>query len=122
MWQSNLALEKYWVIQSGYFRLANTVALGMGITYGKLLYCHGFSEENVDRKFSTLDYNNRTVYDYFNNPFIDEFGIPALNLPPNNFYDIPCPNKIFLSTPDLLLSTISVASKNYLGTFNIPSD
>ena len=36
--QSDLALDKYWVTQSGYFRLADTVALVMGIKYGKLLY------------------------------------------------------------------------------------
>ena len=37
MWQSDLALEKYWVTQSGYFRLATTVVLGMGITDRKLI-------------------------------------------------------------------------------------
>ena len=63
MQKSDLALNKYWITQSGYFRLATTVALGMGITYGKLLYCHGVSEGNVDRKISTLEYNNRTLYD-----------------------------------------------------------
>ena len=31
----DIALEEYWVTQSGYFRLATTVALGMGITDGK---------------------------------------------------------------------------------------
>ena len=63
MRQSDLSLEKYWVTQSGYFRLATTVALGVGITDGKLLYCHGVSEGNEDKKMSTLEYNNRTVYD-----------------------------------------------------------
>ena len=58
MRQSDLSLEKYWVTQRGYFRLATTVALGMGITYGKLIYCHGVSEGNVDKKISTLEYNN----------------------------------------------------------------
>ena len=56
-------LEKYWLTQSGYFRLANTVTLGMGIIYGKLLYCHGVADGNVDKKISTLNYNSRTVYD-----------------------------------------------------------
>ena len=50
MWQSDISLEKYWVTQSGYFRLATTVALGMGITDGKLLYCHGVAEGNNDKK------------------------------------------------------------------------
>ena len=51
MKHSDLSLEKYWVTQSGYFILATTVALGMGITDEKLLYCHGVSEVNVDKKF-----------------------------------------------------------------------
>ena len=63
MRQSDLSLDKYWVTQSGYFRLATTVALGMVITDGNLLYCHGVAEENKDKKISTLKYNNRTVYD-----------------------------------------------------------
>ena len=63
MQQSDLSLEKYWVTQSGYFRLATTVALGMGITDGKLLYCHGVAEGNMDKKISTLEYKNRTFYD-----------------------------------------------------------
>ena len=55
MRQSDLALDKYWVTQSGYFRLATTVAFGMDIIDGNLLYCHGFAEVNMDRKFSTLE-------------------------------------------------------------------
>ena len=38
--QSDLALDRYWVIQSGYSRLATEVSLGMVIIYGKLLLCH----------------------------------------------------------------------------------
>ena len=65
MRQYDTALEKYWVTQSGYFRLATTVALGMGmgITYGKILYCHGVAEGNVDTKISTSEYNNSMIYD-----------------------------------------------------------
>ena len=54
MRQSDISLEKYWVTQSGYFRLVTTVALGMGIADGKLLYCHGVAEGNKDNKISTL--------------------------------------------------------------------
>ena len=63
MWQSDLALEKYLVTHSGYFRLATTVALGMGIIDGNLLYFHGVTEGNMDKKISTLEYNNKKVYD-----------------------------------------------------------
>ena len=54
MRQYDIALDKYWVTQSGYFRLATNVALGVGITDRKLLYCRGVSEGNVDRKMSSL--------------------------------------------------------------------
>ena len=74
----------YWL-----FRLATTVELGMGITYGKLLYCHGVADGNVDKKISTLEYNIRKVYDCFNDPFTAYFGIPALNLHPITLYDRP---------------------------------
>ena len=55
MLQYDIELEKYWVTQSVYFILATTVALGMGITDGKLLYCHGVAEGNMDKKISTLE-------------------------------------------------------------------
>ena len=45
----DLALEKYWMKQSGYFRLATSVALCMAITDRKLLFYRGVSEENVDK-------------------------------------------------------------------------
>ena len=80
--QYDLSLEKYWVTQSGYFRLATTVALGMVITDWKLLYCHGVAEGNKDKKISTLEYNNMTVYDCFDNPFTAVCGSPAMHLPP----------------------------------------
>ena len=41
MRKSDIALEKYWATHSGYFRISATVALGMGITYGELLFCRG---------------------------------------------------------------------------------
>ena len=53
--QSDLALDKYCVTHSGYFRLATIVALGMVITDGKLVYCHVVAEGNKDKKISTLE-------------------------------------------------------------------
>ena len=111
MRQSDIALEKYWVTHSGYFRLATTVALGMVITDGKLLYCHGVAEGNEENKISTLEYNSRTVYDCFNNPFTYDFSSLALNLPPITFDDRPLPHKIARYTPYLLPDNISIASE-----------
>ena len=88
------------------------MALGMGITYGKLLFCHGISEESVDNTISAKEYNNGVFYDCFVNPFTDDFGIPDLNLPPITIDDIPRPHEISYYTPDLLPAAISVASKN----------
>ena len=53
------------------FSEATEMALGVGITDGKLLYFHGVAEVNVDKKIKILKYNNSTVYGCFNNPFID---------------------------------------------------
>ena len=49
MHQYDLALDKHWVKNNGYFRLATTVALVVGITYGKLILCHGISEQNMEK-------------------------------------------------------------------------
>ena len=46
----DIAQQKYWVTQSGYFRLATTVALVMGIKYGKLLLCHGAPDKSKEKK------------------------------------------------------------------------
>ena len=122
MWQSDLALEKYWVTQSGYFRLATSLALGMGIAYGKLLYCHSVAGGNMDRKISTLEYNNMTFYYCFNNTFIDEFGSPDLNIPPITFDDRPHLHKRSRYNPDLLPYAISVASNNSFINLTTPPD
>ena len=50
--KSDLALDKYWVTQSGYYRLATTVSLGMGNTDTELLLWHGISDQNNDKKSS----------------------------------------------------------------------
>ena len=118
--QSCLALGKYWVTQSGYFRLANTVALGMSITDGKLLFCHRISQGSAENKIPMIDYNNRTDYELLNNLFLDDFGSPTLNLPPITIYDRPCPHKRALYTPDLLPAAFYVASENYVSTFTTP--
>ena len=120
--KSDLALEKYWVTHRGYFRLETTVALGMVIKYGKLLYCNGVAEGNVYGKISTLDYNNRSVYDFFNNTFTDEFGSRDLNITPINFDDRPLLHKRSRYIPDLIPYYISVASESSFSTMITPSE
>ena len=51
MWQYYLALEKYLVTQSGYFRLLTIVVLDMGIIDGKLIFYYGISEGSVENNF-----------------------------------------------------------------------
>ena len=48
---------------SVYFRLTSTVESVVGITNGKILYCHGISEGSVEKKNPMREYINRTVYD-----------------------------------------------------------
>ena len=53
MRQSYLAQDKYWETHSGYLILATTLALGMGITDRKIIFCNGISEGSVYKKIST---------------------------------------------------------------------
>ena len=94
----------------------------MDIIYGKLLYCHGVAEGDVENKFSTLDYNNGTVYDCFNNNFTSDFCIPDMNIPPITIDDRSPPHKRARYTPDILPDAISVASENSVSTLTTPSD
>ena len=112
MRQSDITLDEYWVTHSGHSRLTTTVALGTRITYGKLLFYHGISEGSVDKKFSTREYKNMTVYDCFNNTFPYYCSRPALNISTITIDDGPLPHKLSRYTPDLLSADISVASKN----------
>ena len=102
--------------------IATIVALGMGIIDWKLLFYNGISEGIVDKKISTREYNNREIYNCFNHLFPDDFGRPALNVPPVIVDDIPHPTKRACCTPDILLSDISFASENSVITLTTPSD
>ena len=84
----------------------------MSIKNGKLLYCHGVSEVNVDKRISTLEYKNRTIYDWLNDTFTNEFGSPSLHIPPITIDGRYWLHKIAQYTPDLLASDIYVASEN----------
>ena len=114
MWQYDLALDKYCVTQSGYFRLATEVVLGTCIKYGRLLFWHGISERSADKKLSTREYKRRTVYDCLNNTFPSDFVILDLNLPPIAIDDRLQLDKRAWYAPDLLPDAISVASENML--------
>ena len=92
----------------------------MGITDGKLLYFDGVAEENEDRKMSTSEYNNRTVYDWFNITFTDEFVSLDFNTPPTTFDHLPLPHKRALYTPDILPYAISVASEKFISNLTTP--
>ena len=94
----------------------------MGIANGKLLLCHGILQDSEYKTISTKEYNNRTVYDCFNNISTSNFGIPDLNLPPITIDDIPRPHKRARYTPDLLPAAISVASENPVSNLTTPSD
>ena len=103
---------------SDYFRLATTIALGMSIIYGKLLLRHVVSEGKFDRKITTREYNNRTVYYCFNNSFASDFGHPALKLFTITIDDRPSLHKRDRYTPYLLPATISVDYEKYVSNLN----
>ena len=76
----------------------------------------------MDKTISTFMYNNRTVFDCFNNPFTAYFGSPAMHKSPITIDDRPPPHKRTQYAPDLLPAAISVASENYVSKLNNPSD
>ena len=94
----------------------------MVITDRKLLYYHGVAEGNVDKKLSTLEYNKRTVYDCFNNPFTYDFGSPALHPPPITIDDIIRLHKGARYNPYLIPASISVSLENSFSNLTTPSD
>ena len=98
------------------------VALGMGIIYGKLLFCHEIAYQSTCKKIPIIEYNDRTVYELFYNPFPVYGVIPDFNIPPITIDDIPLPNKRSQYTPDTLPAAISVTSVNYVSMLTTPSD
>ena len=59
------------------------MSLGMGIIDGKLLLCCDISDKIREKNITTIEYNYRSVYDCFNNTFPDDYGAPAMNIPPH---------------------------------------
>ena len=98
------------------------MTLGVGITCGKLLYCHGVAEVNTEKKFLTSKHNNSTVYYCIKNNFTADFGTPDMHLPPITVDDRPPPHKRARYTPDLFPAAIYVASENYVSILTTPSD
>ena len=116
-----LALDKYWVTQSGYFRLATTVLLGTGITITKILLCNGISEQRRDKNNLMREYNVMLIYDRINTHFTVYFGGPALNIPLMNLEDSFRPKKRSCYTPDPLPAATYVIYRNYVSTLNSTS-
>ena len=108
MSQSGVALEKYWATQRIYFRLGTTVELCMGIADGNLLLCHGISEKIKYNTISNIEYNDRIVYDRFNDTISIDCSRPDLNLPHTPIDDIAHPNKRAWNTFDPLPAAIYV--------------
>ena len=67
-----------------------------------------------------IEYNNTTVYEWFNNPFKVDFVSPALNLPPIPVDDSIHLNKIYLYTSDPIPDNITVTSVKYVIMLTTP--
>ena len=69
-----------------------------------------------------IEYNDRTVYDWFDNSFPVDCASLALNIPPMPIYDSTLLNNRSYYTSDPLSDAVSVTSGNYVSTFTTPSD
>ena len=94
------------------------MALSRGITYANLLFCHSIATYKNNKYITITKYNDRKVFDYFNNIFPDNGGTQYFNIPPIYIDDSPCPPKIPRNTFDMLPYTISAASKKTLSNLN----
>ena len=109
----DLALEKYWVTQSGYFRLTTTVVLGMGITYKNIIFFMVFKRKTGKRKSIweiTIKVKCMTSLKIrFNLILVYHLWIFL----PYPYMTVPTPKKSCYAS-DILTATIYVASKNML--------
>ena len=92
------------------------------ITDAKLLLFHIVSDKIKDKTISKREYNDRTVYDCFNNPFSVDSGTPDLNLPPIPIYYSSCLNKRARYTSGPFPDAIYVASGNYVRDLITPTN
>ena len=122
MYQLDLALGKYWVTQSVYFRFENTVELGMGIADANILFYHSISYQSREKKNSVREYNKSAVYDRFNIHFPVDCGSTYLNLHPMTIGDSSITNKRARYNPDTIAASIYVAYVKHVSTFNKTSD
>ena len=65
--QSDLSLEKLWVIQCGCMRLCTTVATGMTIANGWKLFRYGVKRDHYEKLISTREFSEQLAQDFFNN-------------------------------------------------------
>ena len=65
--QSDLALEKWWVIQCGWLRLCTKVTMGMNITNCWKLFSYGVKRDHYDKLISIREFSERLAQDCFNN-------------------------------------------------------
>ena len=86
-----------------------------------LLFTHKKNQQNNIYSLLKL-LNVRTVYDWFNNPFPDDCGIPYFNLLIITSNNSPHLYKRARYAPDLLSDSIYVASEKSVSTFTTPYD
>ena len=96
--------------QSLYFILATTVTVGMGIIDSNILLFHGIPWQIKYNTIAIIEYNDRAVYDCFDDPFSVDSVNTALNITPIHIDYIPHLNKIARYNSDTLLSDIYVTS------------
>ena len=83
------------MIQNGYFRLAATAILVMVIIDRFILFRNGISEQIKEKEVTLIEYNNRKLFDCFNDPFPFYCGSPTLSIPPMPIYDSFIPNPLY---------------------------
>ena len=110
------------MIHSGYFILAATLVCGVGIKDGNIILCYHIPKLIRDEEISTIGYNYKIVFGFFNITLTVYCGIPDFNPPPIPIDDSSHPGKIAHYTPDPLTYALSFAYENSVSNLNTPCD
>jgi hypothetical protein len=81
VWQGELQLEKFWVVQDCWFRIIMTF-IGITVTDAWKAFKFSIGSDHPDKKseISVVDFANRIAYNCCNNPYSSEASSPAKNL------------------------------------------
>ena len=121
-WQSDLAMEKLWVMQCGWLRLCTTVATGMAINSCWKMFCYWVKMDHYAKFISIREFLERLAMDSFSNTFTTDTWTLAKIIPYlyriYNKWNVSTCRSLNYSSSSTLNSEISIISEITIATAN----